>query len=95
MAAEHGIVSIQAQIILPATPHFTALMRFSEPMPMMAPVMVCVVLTGTPSAVEKNSVMAAPVSAQKPSIGLSFATFWPIVLTMRHPPNIVPMAIAV
>jgi hypothetical protein len=37
---------------------------------------------------------AAAVSAQKPSIGLSFVIFWPMVLTMRHPPVNVPVAIA-
>lgn len=95
MIAEQGMVKTQAHMMLPATPHFTALARLIEPMPIIAPVMVCVVLTGTPRAVEKKSVMAAPVSAQKPSTGLSFATFCPIVLTIRQPPNIVPTAIAV
>ena len=35
-----------------------------------------------------------PVSAQKPPMGCSFVRLWPIVLTMRQPPNIVPSAIA-
>ena len=82
-------------MILPATPHFTALKRRREPMPMMAPVMVCVVLTGMPNPDEMNNVVAAPNSAQKPSTGFNFATFCPIVLTIRHPPNMVPIAIAV
>ena len=46
MSAEAGIVKIQAQTIRPATPQRTAENRWSEPTPMMAPVMVCVVLTG-------------------------------------------------
>ena len=94
MIAEHGIVNIQAHTIRPATPHRTALNRFSEPTPTIAPVIVCVVLTGIPKADVTNSIIAAPDSAQNPSTGLSFATFCPIVLTMRHPPNMVPNAIA-
>jgi hypothetical protein len=73
--AEHGIVNIHAQMIRPATPHLTALMRLSDPTPIMAPVMVCVVLTGMPNAEEANKVTAAPNSAQNPSTGFSFATF--------------------
>ena len=95
MIAEHGIVNTHAQMILPATPHFTALKRRSDPMPMIAPVIVCVVLTGMPNPDEINNVVAAPNSAQKPSIGFSLATFCPIVLTILHPPNIVPRAMAV
>jgi hypothetical protein len=49
MAAEPGTVRIHAQTILPATPLLTALNPRSGPTPMMAPVMVRVVLTGTPS----------------------------------------------
>ena len=93
IVAEHGIVSIQAHIIRPATPHFTALKRLIDPIPIIAPVIVWVVLTGMPKADDVNKVTAAPNSAQKPSTGLSFATFWPIVFTMRHPPSIVPRAI--
>ena len=95
MAAEQGMVNIHAQMILPATPHFTALRRRREPMPMIAPVIVCVVLTGIPNPDETNNVIAAPNSAQKPSTGFNLATFCPIVFTMRHPPNIVPSAMAV
>jgi hypothetical protein len=39
-AAEMGIVRIQAQMMLPATPHLTADRRFVEPTPMIAPVIV-------------------------------------------------------
>ena len=94
MSAEQGMVNIHAQIILPATPHLTALKRLSEPTPIIEPVIVCVVLTGTPKPEEMNNIDAAPSSAQNPSIGLSLATFWPIVLTILQPPNIVPKAIA-
>src|SRR6516164_5989200 len=71
MAAVAGMVMIQAHTTRPATPQRTALSRFSEPTPTMAPVMVCVVLTGTPRKIVRISVVAAPVSAQKPSTGLS------------------------
>ena len=50
--AVQGIVSTHAQIILPATPHLTALMRFNEPIPTIEPVIVCVVLTGMPKKEE-------------------------------------------
>ena len=94
IAAEHGIVMIHAQTMFPATPHRTALMRFKEPTPMIAPVIVCVVLTGIPKAEATNKLVAAPASAQKPSTGRSFATFCPIVFTILQPPNIVPAAMA-
>src|SRR5471032_1882579 len=93
--AEAGIVNIHAHTILPATPQRTADIFCAEPTPTMAPVIVCVVETGTPSAVAMNKVMAPPVSAQKPPTGLSLVIFWPIVLTMRQPPNRVPKLIAV
>ena len=73
--AEQGIVNNHAQTICPATPQRTAVMRRSDPTPVMAPVMVCVVLTGIPRKVDKNSVMAAPVSAQNPSTGRSLVIF--------------------
>jgi len=95
MKAEAGIVKIQAQTILPATPQRTALARCAEPTPTMAPVMVCVVDTGIPSTVVRKSVNAPPVSAQKPPTGLSLVIRCPMVLTMRQPPNMVPSAIAV
>ena len=39
-SAEQGIVSIQAQTIVPATPHRTALNLCIEPTPMIDPVIV-------------------------------------------------------
>lgn len=68
--AEQGMVRIQAQTILPARPQRTALSFREEPTPTMAPVMVCVVDTGMPASEAKVSVMAPPVSAQKPPTGL-------------------------
>jgi len=48
--AEQGIVSIHAHTIVPATPQRTALNLLIEPTPIIAPVMVWVVLMGTPRA---------------------------------------------
>ena len=41
-----------------------------------------------------NSVTAPPVSAQKPPTGFNLVMRWPIVLTMRQPPNSVPRPMA-
>src|SRR4051812_100818 len=91
MAALAGMVSTQAQMIRVATPQRTADSLRKEPTPTIAPVIVCVVETGTPSADEPKSVAAAAISAAKPPIGLSAVMRMPIVLTMRHPPESVPM----
>src|SRR5471032_2528716 len=93
--AEAGIVNTQAHTILPATPQRTADIFCAEPTPTIAPVMVCVVETGTPKCEAISKVSAPPVSAQKPPTGLSLVIFWPMVLTMRQPPNSVPNEIAV
>ena len=87
------MVSTQAQTMLPATPQRTAETFFELPTPTMAPVMVWVVETGIPMLVATNSVIAPPVSAQKPPTGFNLVIFWPMVLTMRQPPNMVPIAI--
>src|SRR6267142_6275294 len=60
----------------------------------MAPVMVWVVETGTPSQVAMNRVAATPVSAQNPCIGVSLVILRPMVRTIRQPPIRVPSAIA-
>src|SRR2546425_4915617 len=78
----------------PATPHRTAERRCAAPTPEIAPVIVWVVLTGMPKCDAMNSVMAPLVSAQKPPKGVSLVSRCPIVLTMRHPPDIVPRPIA-
>ena len=66
MKAEAGIVMIQATTMLLATFQRTADTLRAAPTPTMQPVMVWVVETGMPSSVAANSVMAPPVSAQKP-----------------------------
>ena len=57
---------VLAQMILPATPQRTRRAPRVEPTPAMAPVMVCVVDTGTPKAVAKKRVRAPALLAQKP-----------------------------
>ena len=94
MNAAHGIVSTHAQTICSATPQRTADSLRVAPTPMMAPVMVCVVETGMPNPVAMNSVIAPPVSAQKPPTGFSLVIRMPMVFTIRQPPNSVPSAIA-
>lgn len=80
MAAAAGKVTIQAMTMFPAMPQRTAETRRAAPTPMMAPVMVCVVDTGTPSQVAANKVIAPPVSAQKPCIGFSRVIFDPMTV---------------
>ena len=60
----------------------------------MAPVIVCVVLTGTPSALAEEQRDGAGVSAAKPPNGCSLVILLPIVWTMRQPPDSVPSAMA-
>ena len=94
MNALQGMVSTHAHTMRPATPQRTAENLRVAPTPMIAPVMVCVVDTGMPSAVARNSVIAPPVSAQNPPAGFNLVIFCPIVFTIRQPPNSVPSAIA-
>ena len=90
-----GIVKIHAQTMRNVIPHFTAFAFFAVPTHEIAPVMVWVVETGTQSAVAEKRVIALAVSAAKPSIGVSFTIFDPIVFTIRQPQVIVPSAIAI
>ncbi len=88
------MVMTHASTMFPATPQRTADARSAVPTPMIAPVIVCVVETGTPSSVAMKRVIAPPVSAEKPPTGRSFVIFCPMVFTMRQPPNSVPRAMA-
>lgn len=92
--AETGMVITHAQIILMVSPQRTADKRFVKPTPIIDPVMVCVVETGIPKYCVKSKVMAPEVSALKPSIGVILVILEPMVLTIFHPPDIVPRAIA-
>ena len=86
-SAEAGIVTTHAHTMRRATPQRTAESRVVVPTPMMAPVIVCVVLTGMPAMAVPNKVMAPAVSAQKPPTGFSLVIFEPMVCTMRQPPK--------
>ncbi len=75
MAAEAGIVNIQAVTILPAIPQRTAESRRVAPTPMIAPAMVWVVLTGIPNSAVPSNTIEPPVSAQKPPMGFKWVNF--------------------
>ena len=77
----------------PAIPQRTADSRCVAPTPTIAPVIVCVVLTGMPSRVANRMVNAPAVSAQNPPTGRSRVIREPMVCTIRHPPNSVPSEI--
>src|SRR5438874_2250858 len=94
VTAEAGMVRIHAQTIRPATPQRTAEKRWIAPTPMIAPLIVCVVLTGMPPIAVPRSVIAPAASAQNPPTGRSLVMRIPIVFTMRQPPAIVPRPIA-
>ena len=64
------------------------------PTPTIDPVMVWVVLTGTPKNEAVNIDMAPALSAINPPTGFNFVILDPIVLTILYPPNKVPSAIA-
>ena len=85
------MVNIHAQIMFPATPQRTAVIRLVvAPTPTMAPVTVWVVLTGIPAIDAPIIEKAAAASAQKPPEGWSLVILVPIVLTIRHPPDMKP-----
>ncbi len=72
MKAAAGMVSTHATTMLPATPQRTADIRLIAPTPMIAPLIVWVVLTGTPRKEAIRIEAAPPVSAAKPPIGRSW-----------------------
>src|SRR4030042_890459 len=94
IAAAQGIVKIHAHTIFPATPQRTAVNLFKDPIPIIAPEIVWVVLTGIPRPEARKILVAAADSAQNPSKGLNLATLCPIVFTILQPPNTVPNAMA-
>lgn len=91
--AEHGMVRSQVVIMFPANPHLTAERPLVVPTPIMAPAIVCVVLTGMPDMVAQYKVTAPAVSAAKPPTGFRCVILDPMVLTIFQPPASVPMAI--
>ena len=76
-----------------ATPHRTAETRRAAPTPMIEPVMVWVVETGTPRIGRHEQGDRAAGLGAEPRIGVSRVIFEPIVFTMRQPPS-VPRPIA-
>ena len=89
------MVSTQAVIRFLVTPQRTADSRLVAPTPMIAPVIVCVVLTGIFRYSVRYSVKAPAVSAMTPSKGVTLVILVPIVFTIFHPPDIVPSEMAV
>src|SRR5664280_2040280 len=85
--AEAGMVRTQAHTMRVATPQRTAERRCVVPTPTIAPVIVCVVLTGIPASAVPNNVIAPAASAQKPPTGFSLVILEPMVCTMRQPPK--------
>ena len=85
------MVKTQAHTMRPAIPQRTAESRWTAPTPTIAPVIVCVVLTGMPARAVANKVMAPAVSAQNPPTGLSLVMRCPMVFTMRQPPKSHPV----
>ena len=61
-----GMVMTHAQTMRPANPQRTADKRLVAPTPTMAPVMVCVVLTGIPANAVPINIAAPALSAQNP-----------------------------
>src|SRR5690242_9453953 len=90
-----GMVKTHAHIRFIVIPQRTALKRLVTPAPAIEPAIVWVVLTGAPRFAAVKSVMAPAVSAHTPSSGVTLVIFVPMVLTMRHPPLIVPRPIEV
>src|SRR3954452_7058483 len=94
MKAAQGMVRTHAMTIRWPQIHRTDRSPRVVPTPRIDPVMAWVVLMGTPPNVAAKMVVAAAVSAQNPPTGFSRVMPEPIVLTIRHPPNMVPNAMA-
>ena len=90
-----GMVNTQAHKRFTVTPHLTADKRLVAPTPMIAPVIVCVVLTGILKCSVRNRVIAPAVSAATPSKGVTLVIRVPIVFTIFQPPLMVPKAMAI
>jgi len=66
--AENGIVNSHAHTIRPVISQWTEVNRRAATVPLMAPVITWVVLTGTPNQVAPKRLIALAISAQEPSI---------------------------
>ncbi len=89
-----GMVKTHATTIFEATPQRTADERLDIPTPIIEPVTVWVVLTGIPKIDDPITVIAPPVSAQKPPTGFKSVSPTPNVFITFHPPAKVPNEIA-
>ena len=65
--------------ILPTTRKSIAAMPLANPTPKIAPTRVCVVEIGRPVYEANTTVEAAPISAEKPRVGVSSVIFSPTV----------------
>ena len=90
-----GMVKIQAIMMLRATPHFTVLVPMVEPTPMMDEQITCVVLTGIPAGGGTEDRCSPGSFRGKTVHRAEFVDLYPMVLTIRHPPERVPRAIVV
>ena len=95
--AAPGIVRTQAQTMRRVTPQRTAERRRVAPTPTIAPVMVCVVLTGMPKWAVASSVSAPADSAAKPPKAsyLASRAFYPLTMPLTVGPGSISVAIAV
>src|SRR3954469_13323792 len=93
--AAAGIVMTQAMTSRPNTVQLTEAPVLVVPTPVTAPATVWVVDTGAPRAGEPKIAGAAAVSAANPDAGRRCVMPWPMVRTIRQPPERVPAAIAV
>src|SRR5690606_25284388 len=82
-----GMVRTQATSRFMVTAQRTAFTSCAVPTPTIAPVIVCVVETGTPAIVASARLRAPPIDAQDPLTGVSLVIFEPMVFTMRQPPR--------
>src|SRR5580704_6716643 len=95
MKAAQGRVRIHAMTIRSPQIQRTERTPRVVPTPRIEPVIAWVVEMGIPPMdVKPIIVAAAAVSAQKPPTGVRRVMLEPMVLTIRHPPNIVPKPIA-
>lgn len=95
MAALTGMVSSQAVSSSSVTPQRTAESLFTDPTPMMLPVITCVVLTGIFISSVRKRVSEPAVCVQNPSNGVIFVILLPIVFMIFQPPDMVPTAMDV
>ena len=95
ISALTGIVSTQAVTMSIDTPHLTAERRLTEPTPIILPEMTWVVETGILNICDTAIASEPAVCAQNPSTGVILVILLPMVFMILHPPDMVPIAIAV